>query len=156
MGMLQVTHEGAVLCPIRDNGDLFFVRRAVWNPLAKRPMSYPGEWAFAGGKPETGDATFLDTATREFREETGYCGDIVPIRSYMIGGVMYYLAALDKEPTEHINNDELIDSRWLSAQSALELILSKEFSLEQEKRLMPYGFSRKMPYRTIDLLEKLK
>ena len=59
----------------RKENEYLMIRRAFWNNVANKAMTFPGEWVFPGG--EYGeDNSMMATAEREFREELNYLGVI--------------------------------------------------------------------------------
>ena len=132
----------ALLCPIRvkdDEVEVFMVRRYYWDEINNRPMTYPGEWVFSGGKKESRDSSLLETAKREFREELGYEGKIQGnyfLRSAeqnvygIIHSLGFYASKIDD--TDDFNpSSEIIDYRWIRPKDAIELVTSDKFTLEQ-------------------------
>jgi 8-oxo-dGTP pyrophosphatase MutT (NUDIX family) len=132
----------ATLCPVRstDGGiEVLLTRRAFWNAEQNRPMRYPGEWIFSGGKHVQEDGPLCNTAIREFREELNYPGDISKIallrsdNEESLGTLYYiefYLAKLCKDP-EFSLSPEVIDFRWMMPGDASALLRSEYFTREQ-------------------------
>jgi 8-oxo-dGTP pyrophosphatase MutT (NUDIX family) len=147
--------KAAVLCPWivhNDNLMVLMIRRSFWNKEKDRPMAFPGEWAFAGGKYESQDKNLVDTAVREFREELGYTGlidhiNLIRFASSRFGGrnhhVEFYSANVD--PISYFSYEferELIDDKWIKPSDAIELIQSKEFDKEQNYWIKRYGLDQ--------------
>jgi 8-oxo-dGTP pyrophosphatase MutT (NUDIX family) len=167
----------ATLCPVRstDSGiEVLLTRRAFWNAEQNRPMRYPGEWIFSGGKHIPEDGPLCNTAIREFREELRYLGNISKIallrsdNEESIGTLYYiefYLAKLSKDPQFSLS-PEVIDFRWMRPGDASALLRSEYFTIEQQKEFQQrkldnpeYGkyatSSRQFPVQTAKTLDIL-
>jgi|SRR3989344_6655488 len=149
--MARLIHS-ASLCPIRIRKELevLLTRRAFWNNEKNRPMRYPGEWVFAGGSYENKDNNLIETAIREFREELNYKNNIENVKFLRSGYqrshekkyyVEFYAASI--EDSEFKLTEEIIEFKWISPESALNLIKSKEFTENQLKKFKQYGLTNR-------------
>ena len=147
--------KAAVLCPWTIHNDdlmVLMIRRSFWNKEKSRPMAFPGEWAFAGGKYEPQDKDLVETAVREFREELGYNGSIDNLKLIRSASsrfsernhyVEFYSANVDpKSDFSYELERELVDDKWIKPKDAIELIQSKEFDKEQSYWIKRYGLDQ--------------
>jgi 8-oxo-dGTP pyrophosphatase MutT (NUDIX family) len=144
----------ASLCPIRKRKghiEIFLIRRAFWHPTKHRPLRYPGEWAFPGGKRESRDKTLLHTAIREFREELGYQGEIKETFFLRRGRhdsdntpfyITFYGAVMNPRKLAS-NEEDIIAIAWKRPKDWLNLITSETFTKNLEKEYQRLGFSDK-------------
>lgn len=79
--------RAAGILPIAPTG------RILWNQRSYN-ASHPNTWALWGGGAEE-DESPIDTAVREFREESSYRGHIrlYPLHTHCITGVLYHAFA---------------------------------------------------------------
>ncbi|VVB78834.1 NUDIX domain protein [uncultured archaeon] len=154
--MIQPNHfvKAGLFSPHRiKNHELEFLmlRRAFVNNQKKRPYIFPGEWVFPGGEYESTDNTLLDTALREFREESGYLGQIKSPRLIFKGTFSrstkfyyaeFYSGEIDNSLKLSPNKFEIIDYSWFSPKKALELITSAEFSDSQDLEIKRLGLDK--------------
>ncbi len=141
---MRIEVSSGMLCPVRSDGgniEVLLTRRSFWNHEKNRPMRYPGEWVFAGGKSERTDGSLAHTAVREFREELCYDGDIkVEGLFYSFDNNTqdrYFSAEFYRAKIESSNRfklqdkGEVIDFRWMDPLEAICMINSDEFTKEQ-------------------------
>ncbi len=156
--------KAAALCPLREKSgklEIFLTRRSLWNHRRNKPMIFPGEWVFAGGKPECSDEHLEDTAVREFREEVGYHGEIDNIRFLRSGRstiytVEFYIAQIEPEEFQ-LQKSEVTEADWMTPTRWLDRIHSPQFNDHQLGQLRKYGIrNRQLPLQTIATLEYLQ
>jgi hypothetical protein len=170
----------ATAVPIRstDNGiETLMTRRAFWNceKGKNRPMRYPGEWIFSGGKFEEADGTLDYTCKREFCQELDYSGgfsDIMFLRSAVeysldVGYyVKFYAVKLCPCP-QFALTDEVIAHKWMTPDDAKALICSTDFTNEQLREFKARGLykeeygkyaviNRQFPVQTVKTLDFLQ
>jgi len=103
--------HGAGILPIaKTTGNMLVAKRSAL-------VSSPGAWGVFGGSAEPGDHAPLDTARREFYEETGYVGpiELYPgpvVRQDRSIGVMF-VGIVPAEFTPALN-EEHDDFLWVS------------------------------------------
>ncbi|MFH1506391.1 MAG: NUDIX hydrolase [archaeon] len=156
--MSEITQSG-LLCPLRvvDEQELqgYMTRRNYLNHFnGKRPMTYPGEWMFAGGALEEVDDNLLETAVREFREETRYKGPITNIQELRETEtrdplrrrfhIEFYTATIDDTfEFVPVEGGEVIAVEWNTPRAFLDRIYSPDFTVEQIEAFKRYGLDDK-------------
>mgnify|MGYP001387564781 CR=1 FL=1 len=169
--------KAGVLCPWtihKDNLKVLMIRRSFWNKEKDRPMTFPGEWAFAGGKYDDSDKDLVETAVREFREELGYKGYIENIEfirkvSDDFYGKNHYVEfySANVDPRSYFSYEfgrEIVDNMWVKPRDAISYIQSEGFEQEQEYMIKKCGLnkpeygkyaidSRQKPEQTLITLE---
>jgi 8-oxo-dGTP pyrophosphatase MutT (NUDIX family) len=113
------TSGGGVLAIAEDTGRFLVALRG-------KDVREPGTWGTIGGRRDPGDITLKDTALREFREETGYEGDIdlIPVLDFEDPGLFKYrnfVGVLSQEPEELEHNDENEVLAWVTYEELMAL-----------------------------------
>jgi 8-oxo-dGTP pyrophosphatase MutT (NUDIX family) len=140
----------AYLCPIRikrGRMELLLVRRVFYNSRKKRPLRFPGEWTFPGGKRDPEDKTLLATAIREFREElncTGKVDGTFFLRRGRQGQftITFFAAYTDPKMCKIIDEDTA-DYAWKTPHAWLALLASERFTHSLEREYRRRGFADK-------------
>ena len=140
--------KSACLVPYRETEEGVVVllgKRSYFNHEQKRPMSFPGEWSFLGGKAEPEDPDLEHTAKRELGEEIGYRGRFFGVEHFVdvrtrLGSTVYdiavYLAQLESDPEFDIpQNGEIIDLDWDDPTEWARHLTSKQFEAEQRRAI---------------------
>jgi 8-oxo-dGTP pyrophosphatase MutT (NUDIX family) len=147
--------ESATLCPVRikdDDLEVLLVRRNFWDYQNNRPMIFPGEWVFSGGKKEENDKSLLETAIREFCEETRYEGVVSQPKLIYSGksrfydriyNIDYYAARIDDSAILSFEpKGEVVEARWFSPSQAIELLRSESFEKQQAEEFHRQGLDK--------------
>jgi 8-oxo-dGTP pyrophosphatase MutT (NUDIX family) len=113
------TSGAGVLAVAEDTGRFLVALRG-------KDTREPGTWGTIGGRRDPGDKTLKDTALREFREETGYEGDIdlVPVLDFEDPGRFKYrnfVGVLPQEPEDLEGNDENEVLLWATYEELMAL-----------------------------------
>lgn len=120
----------AAVVPLRDGPAGLEVLVAQRTPAAR---FMGGFWVFPGGRVEpgdgAGDAGNRAAAARELREEIGLRIEVerlVPLDRWITPEALpvrydtvFYLAAIDGEPTVTIDGEEIVDHRWTTPRQLL-------------------------------------
>jgi len=149
--VLRVVHEP----------ELLFIKRA-------EAVGDPWSWhmAFPGGRHEQGDASLLDTAVRETREETaidiartghllGRLDDLAP-RSPMLPRIVIrpYVAVV--HPDVHIvASDEVAAHFWVPLTQLLDPAMHAEHEMQHEEARLRFPGYRVGPYVAWGLTERI-
>jgi len=121
-------HKGAGILPIAcTTGRILIAHRSI-------AVEEPHTWGVWGGKIDDDDADLQDEAQREFREETGYNGNLEIHPAFVFrsaGGFEYhnFIGVLDEEfqPTLNWETDNYRWSTW----EELQMLSPKHFGLEK-------------------------
>lgn len=169
-------YSSGCLCPIRDGDkgiETLLTKRCFWNHLKGRPMRFPGEWVFSGGKKDTTDIDLKATAIREFHEEMGYQGNILVPKMYhkefgkdQNDSLTIEFYSCKIENCDFNPSNEVIEYKWTGLQEAIDLILDPGLTKELESAYVAMDFNdkkydlfsiekRKIPKMNLRALEKL-
>jgi 8-oxo-dGTP pyrophosphatase MutT (NUDIX family) len=152
--MNHVVRAGLIVAlrPYRQGIQILLIRRGLWNLEEKRPQKFPGEWVFPGGTTELKDNNILETAKREFREETGYEGVFSNIARFRTGSqespgrtffIEFFTASVDGKKPLHPDPHEVLDIAWMTPRQALRIATSKKFTQQQEHVINKHHLSDK-------------
>lgn len=163
--------------------EILITRRAFWNPLEERPMSFGGEWVIPGGRKHRKES-YLAAAIRELREEVRYSGRVRGSRwlcsvdtsvlpdedvsdgRYLHSHARYFVGQIDARVFQLPHAGEVIAYSWMTPENALALVNSPEFheaQLEEfrqrnlgDPRYGSYALTdRRPPIGTVSALEVL-
>lgn len=147
--MKRATYLGPIRVNSKGELEVLLTRRNFISPETGLPMQFPGEWHFTGGKQEEEDPHDIATGHREFRQETGYTGQILDelfLRSgdaninERIHVTSFYGIRINPDPTFEIpENGEIIDIKWDTPENWLKYIKSKEFDDKQKMEIDAAG-----------------
>lgn len=100
-----------ILCHAKDSKKYLILKRSSDSPE-------PGTWCGAGGKYEPKDNSLKETALREFREETGYKGDIkiAPLYTFENKGLKFenYLGLVENQFEPNLDKSENTHHKWVT------------------------------------------
>lgn len=118
--------QNAVLILLRDDNVLLVKDK------------YNGEWQFPGGMIDSTDASPLDAALREFREETDHTlSDYKIINTLDYRHTRLFIATSnDQIYDSQLNNNEMDERRWYNIQNMPKLRQSNENSFSIIKKLI--------------------
>jgi len=116
-----------ILCVSEDTKNFLVVKRAEGSPE-------PNTWCSAGGKVEESDKNWKDTALREFKEETGFKGNMKVKEVYIYNKPELefhnFIGVVPKEFIPKLDKSENTEYKWLSKKELLELP-DKHFGLQE-------------------------
>ena len=105
-------YAAGILCFAKDTKKFLIVKRAEGSPE-------PNTWCGVGGKAETSDNTFKQTALREFEEEVGYPGPFNKLKLlYIVENTKLkfynYIGIIHTEFTPKLDTSENTEYKWVT------------------------------------------